>query len=57
MRPGEVYFICGSPNFVMWGRETPEKLALPRQTVEDHMLFRTYREVLRAIVARRLAAD
>lgn len=57
MRPGEVWFVNGSPNLVTWARQTPEKLALPRQAVEDPALFRVYRDLLRHIIAQRLAAD
>lgn len=57
MRPGEVYLIHGMPNFVMWGRIAPGHLALPRQVVEDHTLFPTYRELLRRIIAHHLGAE
>ena len=57
MRAGEVYFVNGRPNRIMWGASAPDALYLPAVLIETPGWFGTYRDVLRALIVRRLAAD
>lgn len=57
MTAGEVYFIHGRPCRVMWGAAAPKAMYLPADLIETPAWFSTYREVLKALVLRRLAAD
>lgn len=54
MRAGEIYFVNGSPNIVMWGRKAPDVVLFPAEVAESPAVFSAYKMLLRTLIARRI---